>query len=79
MTDSSLLILFGSESGNSEYLAVEAEKQAKSLGLSCSVKGMSEIIIGDLTDVKNVLVYCSTWGEGDMPDNAVDLLSLIHI
>ena len=73
MTDSSLLILFGSESGNSEYLAVEAEKQAKSLGLSCSVKGMSEIIIGDLTDVKNVLVYCSTWGEGDMPDNAVDL------
>jgi len=73
LTDSSLLILFGSESGNSEYLAVEAEKQAKSLGLSCSVKGMSEIIIGDLTDVKNVLVYCSTWGEGDMPDNAVDL------
>ena len=73
MIDSSLLILFGSESGNSEYLAVEAEKQAKSLGLSCSVKGMSEIIIGDLTDVKNVLVYCSTWGEGDMPDNAVDL------
>ena len=29
MTDSSLLILFGSESGNSEYLAIEAEKQGQ--------------------------------------------------
>ena len=73
MTDSPLLILFGSESGNSEYLAVEAEKQAKSLGLSPSVKGMDEIKIGDLSEVKNVIIYCSTWGEGDMPDNAVDL------
>ena len=73
MTDSSLLILFGSESGNSEYLAVEAEKQAKSLGLSTSVKGMDEIKIGDLSEAKNVIIYCSTWGEGDMPDNAVDL------
>jgi len=73
LTDSSLLILFGSESGNSEYLAVEAEKQAKSLGLSTSVKGMDEIKIGDLSEAKNVIIYCSTWGEGDMPDNAVDL------
>ena len=73
MTDSPLLILFGSESGNSEYLAVEAEKQAKSLGLSPSVKGMDEIKIEDLVEVKNVIIYCSTWGEGDMPDNAVDL------
>jgi flavodoxin/succinate dehydrogenase/fumarate reductase-like Fe-S protein len=68
-----LLILFGSESGNSEDLASIAEKQAKSLGLSPSVKGMEEIEIGDLEGAKNVLIFCSTWGEGEMPDNAVDL------
>jgi flavodoxin/succinate dehydrogenase/fumarate reductase-like Fe-S protein len=67
------LILFGSESGNSEDLASIAEKQAKSLGLLPSVKGMDEIEIGALSDYQNVLIFCSTWGEGEMPDNAVDL------
>ena len=68
-----LLILFGSESGNSEDLATIAEKQAKSLGLNPSVKGMDEVGVGDLTSYQNILIYCSTWGEGEMPDNAVDL------
>ena len=73
MSSSSLLILFGSESGNSEDLATIAEKKAKSLGLAPSVKGMDEVEVGDLPGYKNILIYCSTWGEGDMPDNAVDL------
>ena len=68
-----LLILFGSESGNSEDLATIAEKQAKSLGLTPSVKGMDEVEIGDLPNYQNILIYCSTWGEGEMPDNAIDL------
>tara|TARA_B100000700_G_scaffold176337_1_gene194954 strand:+ start:10028 stop:12187 length:2160 start_codon:yes stop_codon:yes gene_type:complete len=67
------LILFGSESGNSEDLATIAEKQAKSLGLTPSVKGMDEVELGDLPSFQNILIYCSTWGEGEMPDNAVDL------
>tara|TARA_B100001250_G_scaffold42114_1_gene33298 strand:+ start:1860 stop:4013 length:2154 start_codon:yes stop_codon:yes gene_type:complete len=65
--------LFGSESGNSEDLATIAEKQAKSLGISPSVKGMDEIEIGDLSSAQNILIFCSTWGEGEMPDNAIDL------
>ena len=68
-----LLILFGSESGNSEDLATIAEKQAKSLGLTPSVKGMDEVEVGDLPGYQNILIFCSTWGEGEMPDNAVDL------
>ena len=68
-----LLILFGSESGNSEDLATIAEKQAKSLGLTPSVKGMDEVEVGDLSNYQNILIFCSTWGEGEMPDNAVDL------
>ena len=67
------MILFGSESGNSEDLATIAEKQAKSLGLNPSVKGMDEVEVGDLPNYKNILIFCSTWGEGEMPDNAVDL------
>ena len=45
MSDSSLLILFGSESGNAEDLASIAEKQAKSQGLSPTVRGLSLIHI----------------------------------
>ena len=73
MSTPPLLILFGSESGNSEDLATIAEKQAKSLGLTPAVKGMDEVEVGDLPSYQNILIYCSTWGEGEMPDNAVDL------
>jgi len=68
-----LLILFGSQSGNAEELAANAAKQGNPLGLSSTVKGMDEIQIGDLAGTQRVLIYCSTWGEGEMPDNAEDL------
>ena len=73
MSASPMLILFGSESGNSEDLATIAEKKAKSLGLTPSVKGMDEVEVGDLPGFQNILIFCSTWGEGEMPDNAIDL------
>ena len=65
LTGEPLLILFGSESGNSEELASIAENQAKSMGMSPELKGMDEIQIGDLSSAKNVLIFCSTWGEGE--------------
>ena len=68
-----LLILFGSQSGNAEDLAASAAKQGNSFGLSSTVKGMDEIQIGELSETQRVLIYCSTWGEGEMPDNAEDL------
>ena len=68
-----LLILFGSQSGNAEELAASAAKQGSALGLSSTVKGMDEIQIADLEGTQRVLIFCSTWGEGEMPDNAEDL------
>ena len=68
-----LLILYGSQSGNAEDLCTKAAKEAKSHGLEPIVKGMDEIKISDLSNYNRVLIYCSTWGEGEMPDNAEDL------
>ena len=68
-----LLILFGSQSGNAEDLASKAAKQSKQLGLSPTVKGMDEIQLSELPTFQRVLIYCSTWGEGEQPDNAEDL------
>lgn len=71
--DRSLLVLSGSQSGNSEGVAAKVGKDAGDYGLEATVKSMDEIQIGDLTGYKRILVICSTWGEGEMPDNAEDL------
>ena len=69
----SILILYGSQSGNSEELAEQAGKACSAQGLNPSVKAMDEIQITDLSSQKRVLVCCSTWGDGEQPDNAEDL------
>ncbi|MDG1542122.1 MAG: flavodoxin domain-containing protein [Candidatus Thalassarchaeaceae archaeon] len=71
--DRSLLVLSGSQSGNSEAIAAKIGKLAGNYSLEATVKGMDEIQIGDLAGYQRILVICSTWGEGEMPDNAEDL------
>ncbi len=71
--DRSLILLFGSQSGNSEGLAAKISKQAKSYGLEGEVHDMDGFDFNSLSGKKRVLIVCSTWGEGEMPDNAEDL------
>jgi len=71
--DRSLAILFGSQSGNSEELAAKLAKQAANYGLEGTVYDMDGFDFGSLSGMKRALIVCSTWGEGEMPDNAEDL------
>ena len=71
--DRTLNILFGSQSGNSEDLASKIGKQASSYGLESTVHDMGDVDIASLSGMKRVLIVCSTWGEGEQPDNAEDL------
>ena len=71
--DRTLDILFGSQSGNSEGLAAKISKQAKAFGLEGTVHDMDGLDFNSLSAKKRVLIVCSTWGEGEMPDNAEDL------
>ena len=71
--DRSLAILFGSQSGNSEDLAAKFAKQAANYGLEGTVHDMDGFDFGSLSGMKRVLIVCSTWGEGEMPDNAEEL------
>jgi len=71
--DRTLNILFGSQSGNSEDLASKIGKQASSYGLESTVHDMGEVDVSSLSGMKRVLIVCSTWGEGEQPDNAEDL------
>ncbi|MFL2974521.1 MAG: hypothetical protein CND89_05435 [Marine Group II euryarchaeote MED-G38] len=79
MSDNSpLLILFGSQSGNSEEIATQAGKAASSHGLLATVKSMDETSISEISNNNRVLICCSTWGDGEQPDNAEDLWEAVN-
>ncbi len=63
-------ILFGSQTGNAESLAHEAAAKAKSHGLAPQVLSMDKVDAGQLPGMKYLLIITSTYGEGEMPDNA---------
>lgn len=63
-------ILYGTQTGNSESCANDAAAAAKSHGLAPVVKSMDEIEVTDLAKMEYVVIVTSTYGEGEMPDNA---------
>ena len=65
-----ILILYGTETGNSELLAMDAEKMAKDNGLEPTINGMDEVSVAEIQEHNNLIVVCSTWGDGEQPDNA---------
>ena len=71
--DRTISILFGSQSGNSEELAAKFAKRATDYGLDATVHDMDGFDLSALPGMKRVLIICSTWGEGEMPDNAEEL------
>lgn len=63
-------IIFGTESGNSERVAKIAHATAQTLGLDSALIDMGQFQVSSLQDMKQVMLICSTNGEGDMPMNA---------
>lgn len=67
-----LTILYGTESGNTETLALKARKTAQKLGFDAKVVDMADMDLAALAKVQNLVVYCATWGEGEPPQRAAD-------
>ena len=67
-----LTILYATESGNAEGLALKARKLAQKQGFDARVCDMAETDIGALAKAENLVVFASTWGEGDPPQRAVE-------
>ncbi len=63
-------ILYGTQTGNSESVANDTAAVAKAHGLVPSTKSMDEIDIDALAKMEYLLIITSTYGEGEMPDNA---------
>ena len=73
MTDNEIIIAFGTETGNAEMLAEDAANAASDFNLEGRVCDMEDLSVDDLSSASRVMIVCSTWGEGDQPDNAQDL------
>lgn len=65
-----LHIFYGSQSGNSEVLAKDLKKYAATQGFDGTIAELDSIQPADLAAYAHVLIICSTFGEGEPPDNA---------
>jgi sulfite reductase (NADPH) flavoprotein alpha-component len=65
-----LLVLFGSQTGTAEKLARQIAKESKPRGCNSRIVDAAEHSKIDWSKESNLLVVTSTYGDGDMPDNA---------
>ena len=76
--DRSLNILFGSQTGNAAGLAEKTAKLAADYGLQPNIVDMDGFDPARLASLKRVMIITSTWGEGEMPDNADGMWNAIN-
>ncbi|MEO0919974.1 MAG: flavodoxin domain-containing protein, partial [Pseudomonadota bacterium] len=65
-----LNILYGTQTGNAEAVAMDAAEAAKQNGFAPKVAGLDDVPMDALAEMKQILIVISTYGEGEMPDNA---------
>ena len=70
-----LTVLYGSQSGNCEALSKDIRKYGKSQGFEAKLHELDAFDRSTLGDIKHLIILCSTFGEGDPPDNAVEFFN----
>ena len=73
-----LLVLYGSQSGNAESYSKKLAKSAATQGFKARAASMAAVDPDSLIAERNVLFVTSTWGEGEMPDNAQSFWDAIN-
>ncbi|HXH36633.1 MAG TPA: sulfite reductase subunit alpha [Plantibacter sp.] len=65
-----LHVLIGTQTGTAEIIADDLARAASGFGVSATASGLDDIEIEKLTTLGHLVVITSTYGEGEMPDNA---------
>lgn len=63
-------VLYGSETGNAEVVADDTVAALRARGVTVEQHELNDVEPDALAAMARVLVVCSTYGEGEMPDNA---------
>jgi sulfite reductase alpha subunit-like flavoprotein len=71
MASKDVLILYGSQTGNSEDIAKDLHDKCSAANISSVCKNLNSVKKVELKEIaKFVVVICSTTGNGDTPENA---------
>ncbi|MDO6692144.1 assimilatory sulfite reductase (NADPH) flavoprotein subunit [Aliiglaciecola sp. 3_MG-2023] len=73
VVEKQLTILFGSQTGNAKGVAQEFKEKAQHAGLKVNLHSMADYKAKQLKNETHLLIVVSTHGEGDAPDDAVEL------
>ncbi|KAK8059549.1 riboflavin synthase domain-like protein [Apiospora saccharicola] len=68
-----ILILYGSETGNSQDLAEDIERLARRLHFETELEEMNNVVPKTLTQYPLVIIVISTTGQGELPKNSQQL------
>ena len=68
-----LTILYGSQTGNAKGLAAQCQAKAEEAGFNSKLVSMADYKPRNLKSETHVAVFVSTHGEGDAPDDAIEL------
>lgn len=71
-------VLYGSQTGNSQSLAEKLAKNLQKDDFSVSLFSMSDFKPNNLKKIQHLLIIVSTQGEGDPPDNAIQLHEFLN-
>lgn len=63
-------VLYGTQTGNAELVAEDTTSALKAAGVDARMAGLDEITPESVVGMGRVAVICSTYGQGEMPDNA---------
>lgn len=72
-SNNNITVLFGSQTGNAKHAAQAYAESAKSKGYTANVVSMADYKPRKIKDEAYLVVFVSTHGEGDAPDDAVEL------
>ena len=77
-SEDSLTILYGSQTGHSRSVAEELAKAAQEAGLAVELISMGKFKEKNLKKLKYLIITISTQGEGEPPDDAVELWEFLN-
>jgi len=76
--DPDVLLLVGTQTGNSERVADAVADALGALGFAVHLLDMAEAYPEALEEYRQILAVVCTWSEGTFPDNAVDFAEALE-
>ncbi|MDP4098760.1 assimilatory sulfite reductase (NADPH) flavoprotein subunit [Paenibacillus sp. P96] len=73
-----VMVLFGSQTGNSSNLAKKTAKLLEERGFQVTLSSMGDFKSNTLKKLQNLLILVSTHGEGDPPDSAIAFYEFLY-